>query len=63
MLPCKTCAGSGGVTVKMKDLAGKTGDSCGILGIVACPSCNGKGHITNDDRNRIQSVKMHYQIR
>lgn len=59
---CKTCAGWGHVTVKMKDLAGRNHDGCGLEGIVACPLCNGKGYITDADRQRIMSVEMLNQI-
>ena len=60
--PCGTCKTQGQVTVKMKDLSGRKGDGFPILGIIACPGCNGKGHVTDEDRKRVQSVEVYNQI-
>jgi len=46
----------------MKDLSGRKGDGFPILGIIACPGCNGKGHVTDEDRKRVQSVEVYNQI-
>ena len=57
--PCKTCKGRGDVTVKMRDPSGRQQFT---FGICVCPSCMGKGHVTEEDRRRVQSVEMHEQI-
>lgn len=61
-MKCTTCKGNGHVTVRMKDRSGRQPHGLGVLGICVCPGCLGKGHITDADRRRVQSVEQYNQI-
>jgi len=65
-MQCKICKGEGHVTVKMRDLSGRNDNPLHppghVLGIVVCPGCNGKGHVTEEDRQRVVSVEFLEQI-
>ena len=46
---CNRCHGEGLVIINMKDRAGRQSDGIGIDATIACPQCDGKGFVTDED--------------
>ena len=58
---CKTCKSLKYVHIKMKNRNCSVKGEF-IYGTIICPICNGKGYVTDEDRQRIISVEYLEQI-
>lgn len=48
--PCQRCKGQQRVEVTLRDRSGEQRDGFGVVHIIGCPMCNGKGYVSDQDR-------------